>query len=472
MKDSNYLVSIFFITVFNFSFALYSREMGDFVKDIPIQDFQIELPKIDRFTKGNIHMHRLIQKEVPMVYGEWHISFGRRDLPESSLELSRLLEETWEFSGTKLFPKQKFLEQIESEGATLNLSIEADKTILSFSYLKSKEEILYPLILAFWNEPLLDSEVMETMKKKIKEEIKRRNDNPNSIASRKSRELLFKGTYLGKSLDEKKLDRWTLESLQNALKLLQKAEKRTLLLSGDVESSVWNDTYANWSGEGESKNSEAALGPSLIEKNLVSIGGSGIQVTKESSQSVIFLLGALPEHKHPDYYALKVLNYILGGGGFNSFFMREIRNNRGLAYSAGSTSEFQETYGVIQFYAMTKNESVNEVRKLMEEMSAPEFVAKIQESELERAKKAIQNQFVFLFTDARRILQNDLKFQEHQLGSDYLTKYRERINQVKLADLQRVAKIYLSKGKLKCLIVGPRTNMNDLKTLAPEDMIP
>ncbi len=461
-------------------FQLYAREMGDFVTDIKVPPFEFKLPKIEKRTVApGLFLHSLENPELPIVYGEIHIYAGKKDVGEEPIEVARLLEDTWEFSGSKPFPKEKFLTFFEDRGATFSLSIEYEKSIIAFSYLKEKESEIYPILESFWKEPNLDPEILETMRSKIKEELSRRNDNPNSIGSRKSKEVLFGGTILGTSPQISRLEKLKIENIQRFLTKILGAEKKVLLLSGDSNASIWNEKFPEWQKnpkiDSTSPTKERITSLSIKDR-LKKLKSQTLLVEREATQAFLLQVGTLPEHNHPDFYALQLLNYIIGGGGFNSYYMREIRNNRGLAYSAGSGADFQENYGIIQFYSMTKVSTVREVLDLMKEFNNPKFIKTIQEAELERAKNAINNQFVFLFTDTRRILQNDLRFTEHKMPPNYLENFQSNITKVTLSDLKRVGETYFRPEEMRTIIVGPKELQkqlgNGVLLIQPEDLIP
>ena len=88
---------------------------------------------------------------------------------------------------------------------------------------------------------------------------------------------------------------------------------------------------------------------------------------------MILMVGIFPKHNDPDFYAIQLLNYILGGGGFNSLMMQQIRVDKGLAYSSTSYPVFKKEHGVFYAYTLTKNESLNQVYDLMKEILSENF---------------------------------------------------------------------------------------------------
>ncbi|TGL63815.1 insulinase family protein [Leptospira ognonensis] len=341
------------------------------------------------------------------------------------------------------------------------------------SYLKKDEKRVIELLTSFWTESQLDEDVILTMRGRLADEIKRRNDNPTSLGMRKIKERVLKDTILAKVSSLDGLNAVTTPELKQFQDEIFAEKKRILLLTGDAEISNWKKYLSNLKiGSAEMQIPEE-LSSELVNKNISEYKSKHLLVEKDVSQAFVVMMGSLPKHNDADFYAIQVLNYIIGGGGFNSYYMREIRNNRGLAYSAGSAADFQKGYGILHFYAMTKTESVPEVLKLMQELIQIDFISKLKEEELTRAKVAITNQFVFLFADSKKVLQNELRFRDHEMPKEYLLHFRENIEKVSLDDLKRVGKKYFDPANLSVLVVGPKALDSSLgkqfKLIQPED---
>ncbi|WP_411822229.1 M16 family metallopeptidase [Leptospira sp. 'Mane'] len=472
MKNKLILLSLFLAP------TLFAREMGDFVKDIKIAPLNFSIPEfVSEKLEDGTEILALPNSEFPIINSELHIYHGKKDLGKRPVEIIRLLEDSWEFSGSKSYPKDTLLQEFENLGASFSLAIGYHKTVISFSYLKKDEARVFELFQSFWKESNLDDEVISTMRGRIMEEIKRRNDNPSAVGGRKSQELLYAGTIFGTSSTTQGLEGIKKEELVAFQKEILSEKKRVLILSGDVNVSSWKKNLSSLTlHESSGKSVSETITSESLKQSLSSLKKKHILVDKDVSQSFVIMMGVLPKHNDPDFYSIQVLNYIIGGGGFNSYFMREIRNNRGLAYSAGSSADFQDEYGVINFFAMTKTESVPEVVSLMKELIDSKFIGTIKEEELTRAKIAITNQFVFLFDDSKKVLNNDLRFKEHHMPKDYLVKFRENIEKVSLSDIQRVGKLYFDPEKLATVIVGPKSLKQGLgekfHIISPEDRIP
>ena len=178
-------------------------------------------------------------------------------------------------------------------------------------------------------------------------------------------------------------------------------------------------------------------------------------VAKEVPQSTI-MLGDLGLTKdNPDQYPARVMNFILGGGGFNSRLMREIRSDRGLAYSVWSQFQVGRRFpGPVMAGTETKNASVVEVLALMRGIMDRLREQPVSTEELRIARESLVNSFVFSFTDPHAVVAQRMQLDFYAYPADYLSRYQERIAAVDAAAVQRVARDYLRPERQQIVVVG------------------
>jgi zinc protease len=157
---------------------------------------------------------------------------------------------------------------------------------------------------------------------------------------------------------------------------------------------------------------------------------------------------------NPDYYALAVMNYILGGGGFGSRLVDEIRVKRGLAYSVASFFDARKYPGSFQVVLQTKNASAREAIALVLQEMERMRTEPVSADELNRAKKYLTGSFP-LRLDTQRKLADFLTLVEYfGLGLDYPERYPSLINAVTREEVARVAKRYLHPEKAILVVVA------------------
>ncbi|MBM9577685.1 insulinase family protein [Leptospira sp. 201903070] len=456
-----------------------SSAPGDFVKNVKIPPLSFEFPEVQTFSSGKgTEVLFLPGEEFPLRNLEIHIYSGILSNPELRPEIPELFVEAWKHSGTASAPGSKFLETLEGYGAKLDTDANSDKIVLTVSYLSRFEQNILPLLKEFISNPLLNEEGFSVAKLKLEEAIKRRNDKLPDIAYRKAAELVYKGTVLGKSAELDSLSKIQSSDLKDYFENIVSASERVVLLTGDLEKKDAEPLAAFLLPDRAFVREDKKLLVSTqgLKKNLDSLPFQILSVDKDATQSIVLMAGILPAHKDPDFYAIQLANYIIGGGGFSSYFMQKIRSDRGLAYSSSSAAYFEKDYGVVYFTTQTKTSTTKEVYDLMREILSEETISKITEQELETAKQSIVNRFIFQFADKMGILHNTLRFREHNLSSDYLKNYRDKIQAVTLSDLKRVGKKYFVSSGVKTILTGPKDITKGIKeavrTISPEERIP
>ena len=158
--------------------------------------------------------------------------------------------------------------------------------------------------------------------------------------------------------------------------------------------------------------------------------------------------------KDADFIAAYVLNYIIGGGGFSSRLMEEVREKRGLAYSVHSNLYPYEHGAIFVGSVATKNEEVgqslevieSELRRIAEQGPTAE--------ELANAKSYLTGAYALRFKSSSSIASQLLAIQIEDLGIDYVNRRNRLVEAVTLDDIKRVAKRLIEADRLITTIVG------------------
>jgi hypothetical protein len=157
---------------------------------------------------------------------------------------------------------------------------------------------------------------------------------------------------------------------------------------------------------------------------------------------------------NPDYYAANVFNESFGGG-FSSRLFNDIRTKRGLAYSVGGGigANFGHT-GILQVSIGTKSQSTAEAIQAAADDIDNLAKQPITDDEIQRAKDAILNAFIFRLDSPDKILGERMTYEYYGYPPDWLDKYQAEIKKVTAADVNRVAAKYVHRNQLAVLVVG------------------
>ncbi len=219
---------------------------------------------------------------------------------------------------------------------------------------------------------------------------------------------------------------------------------------GDISRNELNQLLGRYFGDWQQKEIPENVLPDIAPKQ----GPTVIKVDKDLTQTNIILGHLGMSRLNPDYYAVTVMNYILGGGGFASRLMDNIRDNRGLAYDVHSYFSANRYSGSFQAGLQTKNESANtaiaEVIKEMERMRSEQ----VSDRELEDAKSYLTGSFPLRIDSNSKIAGFNLAVEYYGLGLDYIDRYSAIINAITKEDVLRVARKYLDPANYVLVVVG------------------
>jgi zinc protease len=172
------------------------------------------------------------------------------------------------------------------------------------------------------------------------------------------------------------------------------------------------------------------------------------------NQSVIRMGHLGIDKNNPDLYAIKVMDYILGGG-FTSRLTQEIRSNQGLAYNVDSYFETGRRFrGAFIAETETKSETTARAITLLRSIITGMTQTEVSEQELKLAKDAIVNSFIFGFERSDAVVNQQARLEFYGYPQGFLENYRDNVARVTRADVLRVARKYLQPEAMKLVVVG------------------
>jgi predicted Zn-dependent peptidase len=174
----------------------------------------------------------------------------------------------------------------------------------------------------------------------------------------------------------------------------------------------------------------------------------------------------------PDYFALSLMNRILGSG-FTSRLFKEVRSRQGLAYSVfGYFSADYDHAGLFYVGCQTQSESTVQAIQAMKTEVTKMTESEVTAEELELARESFLNAFVFNFDSKGEVVNRLMTYAYYGYPMDFLEKAKEGIEKVTQADILRVSKKHLHPDKMQILAVGPARDFEEaLSTLGPVNEI-
>lgn len=178
------------------------------------------------------------------------------------------------------------------------------------------------------------------------------------------------------------------------------------------------------------------------------------RIVHPSAQSHVVLGGMGVARSDPDFFALYVGNYVLGGGGFDSRLLKEIRDKRGYAYSAYSYFVPMAVTGPFMVGLQTKNEQTDEALKVARD-TLQQFVTEgPAEAELTQAKANLTGGFPLRIDSNKKILEYLSLIGFYKLPVDYLDTWIARVNAVDVDAVKQAFARHVRPDQMATVVVG------------------
>lgn len=416
----------------------------------PLHAFHPQQPKRIELENGLVILLEE-DHELPFINGFIEMRGGSQSEPAEKAGLVDLYAQTWRTSGTAQQNGDALDDVLEAKAAKVETAGDDDSTAVNWSCLKKDEDQVFGIAVDLLLHPAFSKQKLALAKQQEEAEIVRRNDDASGIAEREAAKLVYgaRSPYVRQAEIEttmavqlSDLDAWHAKTVvpNNMIVGVEgdfdaAAMERTLrdTFAGLPRGAAWNGLETSVPGP--------APGVYLVKK-------------PDVDQSNVWIVGVGTERSNPDYYALSVMNEIFSGG-FGSRLFQDVRTRLGLAYSVdGAYGASYDHPGMFYTVAATKSASTEDAAKEMLKDIGELRTRPFTEDELKTAKDQLLNSFIFRYDTKEKVLDEAAALEFYHYPADFLTKYRAAVEQVTVADLERVAQKYIDPAKLAVLVVG------------------
>ncbi len=397
------------------------------------------------------------QRALPIVSIELLIDAGSRyDEPERD-GLANLTARLVTY-GTQRRNAVQISDALDFIGASLSAKASDDLVNVSLTVLKKDLPTGLELLADILTSSVFPQEELDRQKQAIIAAIRAREENPGDIAQRRFNAALYPESPYGRPVEGTESSVKSLEqkNVKEFYERYYRPNRSIMAVVGDVSQQemieALNRALRSWR-KGEP-------GGQLLIPLKAGVS-QVIRVDRDLTQANIIMGHDGVARGNPDYYAIQVMNYILGGGGFSSRAMDSVRNQRGLAYSVYSVFQSEKSHGNFEFIMQTKNETAHEAIRIVRDEIHRMREQRVTERELNDAKNYLTGSFPLRLDTDRKVASFLAQVEFFQLGLDYPVRYAELIKKVTPEDIERVAKRYLQPDRLVTVIVGNQKKIGD-----------
>jgi zinc protease len=417
---------------------------------VPLQAFAAPIAKREILPNGMVLL-RAERTGLPIVKVVLAIKAGSVAEPAGKAGLANLTAKLLN-EGTAKRSSKEISDEIEFVGGSLNTSGGADYITVTLSVLKKDVELGFDLLSDIVLSPAFSDDEIKRRKAIIKNFIIQQREEPGAVASKAFLKAVFGEHPYGIPVEgtEESLDNITRQDIVDFHRAYYIPNNAIMAVAGDIDSKELHVLLDRFFGGWKRREVAASRLP-------VPSKGQGprvVKIQKDITQANVILGHLGISRENPDYYAVSVMNYILGGGGFASRLMDNIRDNKGLSYDVHSYYSADKFAGYFEAGLQTKNASANtaigEILKEMERIRTEP----VSDKELTDAKSYLTGSFPLRIDSNSKIAGFLVAVEFYGLGLDYVDKYKTLIDAVTKDDVLRVAKKYLDPENYVLVVVG------------------
>lgn len=393
----------------------------------------------------------LEQHFLPIVEIHALIKAGSAQDPPDKAGLANLVASLLD-EGTTTRSSKQLAEQIDFIGGSLEVKTSEDFTTASARVLKKDADTGFTLLADVLQHPAFHKQEFERIRNQILGEMASDNDDPGHVAMKAFNQMVFHGHPY----------RWPLQGTEESLAKITVTDvfgfygreyvpsQVILTIVGDVTvdqaTALVQTHFGGW---------KKASAPVRTTKKAAPIEKKSVQlIEKDLTQSNIVLGHGGISRNNPDFYAVTVMNYILGAGGFSSRLMDSIRDKQGLAYGIMSHFDARLMPGSFWINLQTRSETTNQaISGVLAELKAIRDTP-VSEQELAEAKSFLVGSFPLRLDSTAKLAQVLAQVEFYGLGFEYFSQYPKWIERVTKEDVQRVARQYLDPQRYALVVVG------------------
>ena len=361
--------------------------------------------------------------------------------------------------GTKTRAAVDIANELQSIGAAVNGGAGWDLSSVSLQTLTKNLDRALDIYSDVVVNPAFPESELESIRRRSLVGFLQRKSSPTAVADLVYNKVIYGNQPYGRQLsgDEISIKTLTRDDLVNFYNVNYQPNNGTLIVVGDVDNRMLipklEKAFAGWKAGAAASVSSAKVG----NETMAAKPGVYLVDKPGAAQSSISIGQVGIDRSNPDYYAVQVMNSILGGGGTARLYMN-LRQDKGYTYGAYSSFAARRGAGPFAASAEVQTASTKEaVIEFINEINGIRGANPVTPSELEVNKQALIRGFPSGFETVGQISNQLANLIIYGLPDNTFNDYITKVNSVTLADVNRVANKYLTPDKMAIVIVGDRS---------------
>ena len=424
-----------------------------------LQSAQAILPieKLDSVKGAKAY---LVQTQaLPMLDIEISIDAGDRFDPTGKSGLASMTAELMNYgarSSKGALSEAQIADEIADLGANFGISVGGERAVIRIRSLSRKDlrDRVVQLASAMLSAPTYDAKILEREKQRAITGLLEAETKPESVLERRFRKSVYGNYPLSESPSVKSVGSVSVSDLARFHQQFYRGDRIIVSIVGDVSPAEANEIVEVLLKNVPQSGAAIPALPQFERSPIEPLASRQIYIPFDSQQAHIAMGMTAITRSNPDYFPLIVGNYILGGGGFVSRLMSEVREKRGLAYSVFSYFAPGKDTGIFQAGLQTKGDQATLALDVMNSTIANFIANGATPSELQAAKANLVNGFPLRIDNNRKLLDNVSSIAWNDLPLDTLETWTTKVDAVTLEQVSAAFQKYLAMDRMKIVVLG------------------
>ena len=419
----------------------------------------LPIEKLDSYKGAKAYLVQT--KALPMVDIEVSIDAGDRYDPAGKSGLADMVAGLMNYgvkSEKGVLTEAQIADEIADLGANIGLSVSGERAILRIRSLSRKDlrDRAVQLAAAMLSAPTYDSKIVEREKQRTITSLLEAETKPEFVLERRFKKSVYGNYPLADSPTVKSVAAVSVNDLVQFHKQFYRGDRMIVSIVGDVDRAQAEEIVKALLKQIPASGQPIAKLPELERSPVEPLAQREIQIPFDSQQAHIAMGMTAVARNNPDYFPLLVGNYVLGGGGFVSRLMAEVREKRGLAYSVFSYFIPGKENGIFQAGLQTKSDQAALALEVMSSTTAQFIADGPTPSELMAAKANLVNGYPLRIDNNRKLLDNVSSIAWNDLPLDTMDVWTKQVEAVTLEQVNAAFKKYLAMDRMKIVVLGAK----------------
>ena len=423
-------------------------------EDIQFSALEFDPPTSSEYrheTRGGVPVYMMPSHEFPLINITFSFKGGAYLEPARKVGLARMTGMMLRRGGTISMSASDLDEELDFLAARARTYSRGSRSCATLNSLTANFDDAFALFIDMLRNPGFQADKVDLYRAETLERMKQRNDDAGPILSREWDAMLYgRDSFLARVSTTATLESITTSDMREFHERVFNPGNLIIGVTGDFDPDRMltkiNKALAGWSAgdrNPDALDAYARFTPGVYH------------LEKDIPQGKVSIGHRTVKRDHPDYFALRIMNDVLGGSGFTSRITKKVRSDEGLAYSAGSRFSMPAEHdGEFRSYFQSKNRTVALAAKLIFEEIDRIRTGPITQQELETSKASIIETFPRTFESKNTTVNLFIDDEWTDRPDGYWETFRDKVQAVTTRDVLRVAKKHLHPDNMVMMIVG------------------